>query len=197
MSLVPVIVVGAAGGVAAVAAACSISRVTADRTWSNGRTVLWFRASIGLYPALKTLVSVSLALASNDLQVAAISTAGNRRTTPVFLRIEHRHLANHEASYFAAHLMILPPLVAVQLMLKAGTTAVTSLVGFSAVHFWIASDDRADVGDETVFVVFVAHVVVLMLALVPLLCDRVVRAWRWKRRQRSTEEMVHAAAKHL
>jgi hypothetical protein len=182
-----------------VATICTF-RPTVMTSWLlRGSTARWFRASIALYPAVQTIVSVSLALLLTPGQIQD----SEQRTA--FLHTEHEHLSENEASYFATHLMIVPILVAVQLMWRAGFSAVLSLVGFSAMHFWIACDDRADVSDELCLAGILAHAVLLLMALVPRLClpyalhvIRRAQCWR-SRRARNTDLQysmwVHAAAK--
>ena len=195
-SLTAVIVVGIAGGIAAVAATVCTIRPTVMPSWLlRGHTVRWFRASIALYPAVQTIVSVSLALLLTPGQTQQDS---EQRTA--FLHTEHEHLSENEASYFATHLMIVPILVAVQLMLRAGFGAVVSLVGFSAMHFWVACDDRADVSDDLCLAGILAHAGLLLMALVPRLClpwvlHVIRRAQCWRSRSSNYSMRVHAAAK--
>ena len=181
ISLIPVVVVGAAGGIAA-AAIVWLPAVTSSASaarWPTSRIVLWLQASAALYPAMKTVLSVTMAfaMASPADLIAAGDSPGTRHRetyTYIFLQAEHRHLATHEASYFATHLMILPPLVVAQLMLRVRGGAIPLLVAFSATHFWIASDNHADVSDETVAAGLAAHIVMLLLALSPWLWAAVV-----------------------
>lgn len=123
----------------------------------------------------------------------------------VFLFAEHRHLADHPASYLVAHLMLLFILAIVLLMVKAGSGACGSLVLFSAAQFWIVSDVHTDVSDKTVAAVLVAHLLLLVHCLILVVVPRVGAAaftrLAWVCRKRGAaggEAPVHAAeAKEL
>ena len=210
-SLVPVVVVGVAGGGAAMWAVRQSKSNTNMAPEDITRLGCWLRASVALYPAANTAMAVSRLLPGaaawhRRLNSPDSGAGGGATNATVFLFDEHRHLADHPASYLVAHLMLLFILAIVLLMVKAGSGACGSLVLFSAVQFWIVSDVHTDVSDKTVAAVLVAHLLLLVhcliLVVVPRLGAAALTRLAWLCRKRRTagggEAPVHAAeAKEL
>lgn len=172
-SLAPVVVIGIMGALTSAVNRCT---PTWSREYRNGR----LRAGIALYPAAQTFTTLAVPL---------IWRPGGARKGheghPELLYSEHRHLAENDASYFAARLMMLVPLVAVQLMLRTRRRAILALVAFSMVHIWVVADDHTDVSDDVVAAALVAHLLLISLTPAPRLVEYAHRCFVELRRRRS------------
>jgi hypothetical protein len=171
LSLVPTLVVGIVGMFTA-------TNVVYANPWSDTKRDMLFRRSLSSYPL--TLVVTTLvvplfwrpgsALAAGTFHVVTADQYGHSE----LLNSEHRHFADSEASYFAARLLVVVSIVAVQLVMRTRMEAVLSFIAFSAFHVWIVADDHTDVNDDTVVVVLASHIFLAFVGLaIPL-----VQKWR-------------------
>lgn len=171
LSLVPTLVVGIVGIFTA-------ASVVYANPWSDTKRDMLFRRSLSSYPLTLVVTTLIVPLFWRPGSARAVGTfhvvTADQYGHSELLNSEHRHFADSEASYFAARLLVVVSIVAVQLVMRTRMKAVLSFIAFSAFHVWIVADDHTDVNDDTVVVALASH---MFLAFVGLAIPR-VQKWR-------------------